>query len=131
MGQPLLQAIASVKYNLVKSEYLLKTQKSDLLRRVYIPVRKFGDVTVMANIFSLPLGFTYDAYISRKDFEKLSKEIKMISLFKAVVIEFRSAGLGRSRSKRNDRIVKKVCLVGSRKIDCRQAIRCDENKRFQ
>jgi hypothetical protein len=35
--QPLLQAVASVKYNLVKSDFLQKTERSNLLRRVYIP----------------------------------------------------------------------------------------------
>jgi hypothetical protein len=53
---------------------------------VYIPGKKFGDVTVMKNLFSLPLGFTYDSYILRQDFEKLPKEIKPISLFKAAVL---------------------------------------------
>ena len=79
---PLLHSFASIKYALSKDQdpYLLKFGY-DLIEK------RFGDVKVLKNKFFLPLGFTYENYISLKDFKSLSQNQKMITLYKAVVID--------------------------------------------
>jgi uncharacterized membrane protein YfhO len=81
---PLLHSFASIKYSLTKA------QKPFLPDFSYKPITKFGNVTVYKNKFALPLGFTYEKYISLKDFETLPKNRKMNTLYKAVVIDDRT-----------------------------------------
>ena len=79
---PLLHSFGSVKYALTKE------QNPNLLHFGYDSIaRSFGDVKVLKNKFSLPLGFTYEKYISLKDFKTLSQNQKIITLYKAVVID--------------------------------------------
>jgi uncharacterized membrane protein YfhO len=81
---PNLHSFASIKYALTKY------QKPFLPDFSYKPIAKFGNVTVYKNKFALPLGFTYEKYISLKDFETLPKNRKMNTLYKAVVIDDRT-----------------------------------------
>jgi uncharacterized membrane protein YfhO len=80
---PNLHSFVSIKYALTKY------QKPFLPDFSYKPIAKFGNVTVYQNKFALPLGFTYEKYISLKDFETLPKNRKMNTLYKAVVIDDR------------------------------------------
>lgn len=79
---PLLHSFGSIKYALTKEE------NPHLLHFGYdlIP-GNFGDVKVLKNKFALPLGFTYEKYISLKDFKTLLQNQKIITLYKAVVID--------------------------------------------
>jgi len=79
LQRPLLQAISSVKYNLVKPDDFSK--KSSFYKLSYEPITQFGDVMVMKNKFTLPFGFTYDIFLKRNDFDQLSKTQKDIALF--------------------------------------------------
>ena len=86
VGWPLLHSFASIKYALSKD------QKPILLNYGYYPnypFTSFGDVIVLKNKFALPLGFTYENYISLKDFKTLARNQKMYVLYKAVVIDDR------------------------------------------
>lgn len=81
---PLLHSFASIKYALSKesNSYLLKFGYD-------LRGESFGNVKVLKNKFVLPLGFTYEKYISLSDFKTLSQNQKMIALYKAVVIDDR------------------------------------------
>ncbi|MGB5219142.1 MAG: YfhO family protein, partial [Smithella sp.] len=81
VGWPLLHSFASVKYALTKD------QSSNLLHFGYYPIASFGDVQILQNKFALPLGFTYERYISLKDFQNLSQDQKILVLYKAAVID--------------------------------------------
>ncbi|MBN1363763.1 MAG: YfhO family protein [Syntrophaceae bacterium] len=79
---PLLHSFASIKYALTKK------QNPHLLNFGYdLFDGSFGDVKVLKNKFVLPLGFTYEKYIPLNDFKSLSQNQKMITLYKAVVID--------------------------------------------
>ncbi|NTW33177.1 MAG: YfhO family protein [Bacteroidetes bacterium] len=79
-GIPLLHSFASIKYALTK------TNKPFLLTMGYDSITTIGDVKILKNKFNLPLGFTYEKYISSKDFKKLSQNQKGFTLYKAFVI---------------------------------------------
>ena len=81
ISRPLLLTFASVKYLLTKGN-----QKT-LLGNTYTDVAKFGDVTVLKNNNYLPLGFTYDHYLSLTDFKKLSDHEKDIAILNAFIID--------------------------------------------
>jgi uncharacterized membrane protein YfhO len=81
VGWPLLHSFASVKYALTKD------QSSNLLHFGYYPVASFADVRVLQNKYALPFGFTYERFISLKDFQTLSQDQKMLVLYKAAVID--------------------------------------------
>jgi hypothetical protein len=83
--RPFLQAVASVKYNLLKNEDY--AQRDIFFKMVYENVVSFGDVTVLKNNFFLPLGFTYDQIILRKDYESLSKPHKDMAMFCAALMD--------------------------------------------
>lgn len=79
-SRPLLQTMASIKYNVSKSE------KPFMLNAGYKSVEKFGDVTLMSNDYFIPFGFCYDSFISEKDFKSLSNLQKDIALLRCFVI---------------------------------------------
>ena len=81
VNYPFLYSFASIKYALSKD------QKPVLLNFGYDPIAMFGDVKVMKNKYALPLGFTYEKYISLRDFKILVQPLKMQALYKAVVID--------------------------------------------
>lgn len=87
---PLLHSFATVKYALTKE------QNPHLLHFGYdLVAGSFGDVKVLKNKFALPLGFTYEKYISLKDFKTLPQSQKISVLYKAVVIDdsiYRNSG---------------------------------------
>ncbi len=74
-----LDEIAGVKYYLIKGEYDVP--------RGYKFLSKVGDIGIYINENFLPLGFTYDKYISESNFLKLSKEKRDIELLKALVVD--------------------------------------------
>ena len=84
---PLLQTFGSVKYNLSKQ------QTPPYVSFVYDSLARFHDVTVYENQNFLPLGFSYDTYILREDFNKLSNSQRSLVLFKACVTENPVPGL--------------------------------------
>ncbi len=78
---PFLYSFASIKYALTRARNPL------LIDGTYDQIGLAGDVRILINKFSLPLGFTYEKYIPLKDFKTLSQNQKMIALYKAVVID--------------------------------------------
>ena len=78
---PILHPFGGVKYG------LSKTNNSFLLGFNYDSLTTIGDVRVLRNRVSLPLGFTYSKFISRKNFKLLSNNQKWFTLYKAVVVD--------------------------------------------
>ena len=65
--EPMLHSFVSLKYIFTK-------ESSSRWRNFwYDSLSTFGDVHVLRNKYCLPLGFTYDSYISYKDFHPLTK----------------------------------------------------------
>jgi uncharacterized membrane protein YfhO len=79
--RPLLHSFASVKYTLSKDE------NADLAGVGYEFVKTVGDVHIYRNRYFLPLGFTYDRYVSLKDFSTFSPFEKDKTLLRAFVAE--------------------------------------------
>jgi uncharacterized membrane protein YfhO len=80
-GVPFLHPFASVKYALSKDS------NSYLLGFPYDSLTKIGDVKILKARYPLPLGFTYEKYISKADFSKLSNNQKTITLLKSFVFD--------------------------------------------
>ena len=59
----------------------------EFVHSTYTPIGQAGDVGILKNNFFLPLGFTYERYIAFKDFTKLERLQKHITLFNAFVID--------------------------------------------
>ncbi len=81
MNKYLLHGMASIKYNFVKGD--LKYSKS----KGYDFIASFGDVNVLKNNYYLPLGYTYDKYITIDNYRKLSKEWKDLIFYSACVVD--------------------------------------------
>ena len=80
-GRPILESISSVKYFLTRGD-------GEFLKNVgFVPIQRFGNVYVYYNRYCLPLGFSYDRYITLQDFRSLSRLQKDVALLKAFVIE--------------------------------------------
>jgi len=77
----LLQTLASVKYTLCKFD------ESFFLKNGYETITRFGNVKVLKNKYSLPMGFTYNSFVKISDFRKLSSLQKDIALLKSFIIE--------------------------------------------
>ncbi len=81
-SRPLLQSIASVKYNLSKSE------KPFMLNAGYSVIKKFDDVWLLNNNYFIPFGFTYNQYMLMTDFKKLSNGLqKDLALLRSFIID--------------------------------------------
>jgi len=88
-NRPLLQITGSVKY--------MFTKRTDnyLSPEGYEYMNTLGDVRVSRSKYALPLGFTYDTFITESDFAKLSQLQKDIALLRAVAVrEDQRAQLG-------------------------------------
>ncbi len=81
VNRPLLQNISSVKYSLVRN------QVGNFKGFRYDSIAQFGDVKVLKNNFFLPLGFTYNMYVSLDSLSKVSEVKRDIILQKAFVAE--------------------------------------------
>ncbi len=79
-NRPLLQIMGSVKYSLTKR------QDDYLLGRGYDYLNTFGNVRAYRSRYALPLGFTYDTYITESDFSTLSPLQKDVALLRGFVI---------------------------------------------
>jgi len=81
METPLLHPFGGIKYGLSKSS------RPALLDFNYDSLTTIGDVKILKNRLSLPLGFTYSKFIRLKDFKELSKDQKEFTLYKAFVLD--------------------------------------------
>jgi len=80
--RPLLQTLASVKYN------LSKTEKPFMLNAGYNQIGKFGDVALLKNDYYVPFGFTYNKFIKRTQFKSLPSVLqKDLALLRAFIVE--------------------------------------------
>ena len=84
-SRQILQTLVGVKYFLAKS--------GSAIPFGYEYVTAFGDVRIFKNKYSLPLGFTYDAYMTVNDFNKLPSHQKDEVLLKAFVTDSDSVPL--------------------------------------
>ncbi|MCX6304750.1 MAG: YfhO family protein [Bacteroidetes bacterium] len=80
-NRPILQNLASTKYSLTKGP------ASRFMMFKYDSVTLFGDVKVLKNKYFLPLGFTYDRYILRDSFSRVSSAKKDYILQQAFVAD--------------------------------------------
>lgn len=93
LQRPFLQAVAAVKYNLLKSEDY--EGRDPLYKLIFSLVGRFGDVEILRNNFFLPLGFTCDAFMHVTDYASLTRTHKDMALFEAVVTDKDLPGLRR------------------------------------
>lgn len=82
INRPFLESLNNVKYVLTKN-----TAQNPVWQSTYDSVAKFGDVVVLKSKFSLPLGYTYNQYISQNDFDGLSSIQKDLVSLKACVLK--------------------------------------------
>jgi uncharacterized membrane protein YfhO len=91
LKRPLLQALAGAKYVLFSSNEpnnLRRLLKPEAMDRLYEPVAEFETIEIMKNRFFLPLGITYDSFMTQPAFERLpSKTAKDLMLFQAVIAD--------------------------------------------
>lgn len=80
-SRPLLLNLASNKY------FLKVSAHSQYPTFGYDYLATLGNVQVLQNKHYLPLGFTYDHYLLKSDFQKITGLAKETALYKAVVIE--------------------------------------------
>lgn len=80
-ARPLLQTWAGTKYLLTRKG--AKTYEN----RGYQYIKTFGDVTLLQNIFDLPIGFTYQQYLPSSSYTILDNQQKDISMLKAVILD--------------------------------------------
>src|SRR5205823_1126909 len=90
-GRPVLESIASVKYFLVKNfdgqeVRYLESGNDPVLKLAFDSITQFGNVKVLQHKYSLPLGFMYDQYLTRSEFDKLSRTQKDFILLKTFFI---------------------------------------------
>lgn len=79
--RPLLQIMASVKYNLSNKEQPFFQGSG------YDPVHREGDVKILKNRYFLPLGYTYDRYIPIGEYKKLKGVQRDYTLLEAFIAE--------------------------------------------
>ncbi len=80
-GRPILQTFGNVKYNLSNAE------KPDFLRLGFDSIATFGKIKVLKNRFALPFGYTYNKFITKEEFNKLSAFNKQLAFLSAFVLE--------------------------------------------
>jgi len=80
-SRPILQNLASTKYNLTKGPALR------IMMFKYDSITQFGDVKLLKNKLFLPLGFTYDRYIRVDSFARVSSVRKDYVLQRAFVAD--------------------------------------------
>jgi len=80
-GRPLLQSMASVKYDLSVEE------SPFFLNAGYSQIHQVQNVKILKNNYALPLGFVYRNYITIDEFRKLSNLQKDIMLLRAFVAD--------------------------------------------
>ncbi len=82
MGRPLLQTFGSIKYMLIKGN------AGQVYKMMYDSITTVGDVKIYKNKYFLPLGFTYDKYITYKQFKTIKNQtVKDVLMFKSCVLE--------------------------------------------
>ena len=81
ISRPFLESLNHVKYVLTKD-----VSKNPVWLNTHDSVAKFGDVVVLKSKFNLPLGYTYNQYISQTDFDLLSTIQKDLVSLKACVL---------------------------------------------
>ncbi len=86
-SRPVLQSICTVKYNLIKGP------ATGFYRIGFDSIAQFGDVTVERNEYFLPLGFTYDNYVSRSAMLKLPPHMRRLIMLSACVLDDTAASM--------------------------------------
>lgn len=79
-SRPLIQTMASVKYNVSKSN------KPFMLNAGYKTIHKLDSLSLMQNDYFIPFGFCYNHYMQEKEFNKLSNLQKDIALLRCIIV---------------------------------------------
>ena len=107
-GRTILDRLASVKYFVVK-----KGKESDLpygYSRLSGEAEKNGKTYLAyADEDALPLGYTYDSWISREDYDKMTVTEKQQALLQGVVLD--DSSLPETETHFNDREVSYLSLI--------------------
>lgn len=85
-GRLLLQSLVGVKYRLCKSDWVGSANIN------FIPLKKFGNVTIYENKNYLPLGVAFSKYIAESDFRLLNEVQSDFMSLHAVVVPDSIAG---------------------------------------
>ena len=83
IGHPFLESLFSIKYMLAKPE-----QEKFLNKAIFKRIKKIGDVQIYKNLLYVPIGVTYEKFMSFSNFQSLSnKNQKTTALILATVVE--------------------------------------------
>lgn len=105
INRPLLQTLAGIKYNLIKGDW-------SFYRKIgYKDIAYFGDINVLKNQYNLPLGFTYDQFITIENFRTLTVAQKDLVLFKAFVVDSESGDWTNVFNRLNSQVIKNELKV--------------------
>lgn len=88
---PQLHSFAGIKYFLTKQKRV-----DSYLQEGYQTLMSVGEVTILHNPNVLPLGFTYDRYVTETEFRRLSRKEKERMVMRAFVIQTREGDVARS-----------------------------------
>jgi uncharacterized membrane protein YfhO len=80
IARPLLEDLCSVKYA------LLRNSNDGSWKAMYDSLTQFSDIKVLRNKFALPLGFTYNTYMTQTDYKKIKKTLQDVSLIQSVFV---------------------------------------------
>ncbi len=80
-GWPMLESFGSVKYSLSKNT------DNRFMYSTFDSIAQVQDVKLFRNKNTLPLGFTYNEYVKRSDFKKMSMIQRNITLLNAFVVD--------------------------------------------
>ena len=83
VSRPLMQTLASTKYQFCKNPIEINS----FYNMTYDSIAQFENVKVIKNRNYLPLGFCYDKYINKNNFEKISGQKKELTSLHALVID--------------------------------------------
>jgi hypothetical protein len=89
---PVLQSFASIKYGLSRTKDIYFAQFG------YKLIHKCGDIYIYENQLFLPLGFTYDKYMLKSEFMKLTQLERGSALLKAVILNDSDRNIAKSGS---------------------------------
>jgi uncharacterized membrane protein YfhO len=128
-GWPMLESFGSVKYTLTKNE------NNNFMYSTFDSIAQVQDVKLFRNRNFLPLGYTYNEYIKRSDFLKMSMIQKNIALLNAFVVDdsleqnFRQFALHSLRDTTNNYILDTLMSdVNSLKMDTLQISESGQSK---
>jgi uncharacterized membrane protein YfhO len=84
-SRPLLQGLIGTKYLLVRDSP--GSAPIHVPKDLFTKVKRFDSVTLYQNRAYVPFGATYDSFMLRSDFDRLSVNMKTLAMLRAAVVE--------------------------------------------